>query len=296
MFTGRGGEPFFSRYFNDLFERASSFPTLSQTIVTNGILINDSWANKLVKANVNIIWSIDSTEKDKFENIRVGAKFDQLKDCINRVNVYREENAKNKNASSNFRMIMQSTIMKDNYEEIEKLIDFAKSHKFDGINLIPIRYFTGKENIFYHKDKDAIGFLRKILSRIAKDNQKLGFKISNQLPISLDDSDNPISTQAKVNENRIENNRPHYPTGNDKKMLCYWPWKSLYLLYKGKVRPYGFCVTDIGNINNESLSFLWNCQQMQEYRKRILDNSDLCKICSNRCTSGVIPKRSLKLD
>lgn len=290
----QGGEPFFSEYFSELFEKASEFPRLSQTIVTNGILINEAWAKKLVKANVNIIWSIDSPDKNNFEKIRLGAKYKQLIECINIVNKCKKEEAiRNKSISKSFKIIMQSTIMKDNYQEIEGLVEFAKYYEFDGINLIPIRNVTGEENIFYHKDKEATEFLKKVLPVILRKDRGLGFKIFNQLPIELDtlspDSGNNSAQTISSKENIARGPAPNNG------MLCYWPWKSLYLLYRGKVRPYGFCEHDIGNVNKDLLKDLWNCSLIQEYRSRLLNNLQDGH-CSKRCTSGVIPQRSLKLD
>jgi MoaA/NifB/PqqE/SkfB family radical SAM enzyme/Tfp pilus assembly protein PilF len=293
----QGGEPFFSKYFQDLFDKASTFETLSQTVVTNGILLTEQWAKKLVKSNINIIWSIDSTNKHMYEFIREGSRFEKLIDCINIVNHYRNESTRDKSISPNFRIIMQSTIMKYNYREVEELIDFAQTYRFDGINLIPIRYVTGDENIFYHNDQEAMNYLKTALPRILNNYQRQGFRIFNQLPVACENSDsgpqNIVKQELNEKTNGSQKNAASDCLMKDKKMLCYWPWKSLYILYKGTVRPYGFCESNVGDVNLDLLSTIWNGQAMQEYRKRVLENTDLEK-CSTRCTSGIMPKDALK--
>lgn len=295
----QGGEPFFSRYFEELFEKASVFPTLLQTIVTNGLLIDDKWAKKLIKSNVNIIWSIDSQDKRTYEYIREGARFEELIDRINIVNKYRKEYSRDNAVSAKLRIIMQSCIMKYNYQEVERLVDFAKTNKFDAINIIPIRNVTEKENIFYHNDSEAIGYLQSVLPQILKKYEDHNFKITNQLPISLAGDglvrEDMANMQIKEKTGGSCINADSCLTRKDREMLCYWPWKSLFLLYKGTVRPYGFCESNIGDINAESLKDIWNGRLIQEYRERILNNINLER-CSTRCTSGIMSKDSLKLN
>jgi len=81
----------------------------------------------------------------------------------------------------------------------------------------------------------------------------------------------------------------------NRRILCYWPWKSLYILRDGKVKPYGFCEEHIGDINQDSLQDIWNGRQMQTYRQRVLAG-DTLDWCGARCTSGIMPEDSLRLD
>ncbi|MCX5778780.1 MAG: tetratricopeptide repeat protein [Elusimicrobia bacterium] len=292
----QGGEPFFSPYFKELFENASLFPNLLQTVVTNGLFIDEQWAQKLVRSNVAIIWSIDSTNKQTYEHIRVGAKFEHMQENILRLNKYREVASRNQTLSPEFRMIMQSTIMKYNYREVEHLVEFAKSNKFDGINIIPIRVVENEDNIFHTNDQKAISFLEKVLPAILKKYDDPGFRVFNQLPVRLCNQESLSVIEEPQGEMVCSANNavPDF-LHTESSLLCYWPWKSMYVLYAGTVRPYGFCEHDIGNINDQSLEDIWNSRPMQEYRKRILSN-ERGEMCSNRCISGILPKDSLKLD
>ncbi|MDD4894255.1 MAG: radical SAM protein, partial [Candidatus Omnitrophica bacterium] len=72
----QGGEVFMVDYFKDFFEQASKFPQLAQEINTNGLLITQEWSEAIAKANTRMIFSIDSTDKDTYEYIRKGARFE----------------------------------------------------------------------------------------------------------------------------------------------------------------------------------------------------------------------------
>ena len=274
----QGGEPFLSEYFEELFEKASTYSDLSQVIVTNGLLINEKWAEKLVRANVDIIYSIDGATKETYENIRDGARFEDLIKSINIVNEYRRKYRRNMSISTRVTTIMQVVIMRSNYCEIERFVDFAQRYNFDYLNMIPIRYTNGQENIFLHKDSKALDYIEKVMPGLLKKSENSGLKLFNQLP-------------------RVKNLGPGsaHPPVKTKEILCYWPWKSLYILRDGKVKPYGFCEEHVGDINQSSLQDIWNNEMMQTYRRKLLDDSNL-DWCSSRCTSGIMPKHSLMLE
>jgi len=281
----QGGEPFLSGYFEELFEKASTYPNLSQIIVTNGLLINEKWAEKLVGSNVDIIYSIDGTTKETYEKIRDGARFEDLIESINIVNEYRRKYPhNNRNTSTQMTTTMQAVIMKSNYYELEKLVDFALKYNFNCLNIIPIRYTDKQENIFLNKDLQALEYVEKVMPGLLEKSEDSGLKLFNQLP--------KVKNIDSYSEDSDSQNCPSIKT---KKILCYWPWKSLYILRDGKVKPYGFCEEHVGDINQDSLQDIWNSEAMQTYRQKLLDDDNL-EWCSFRCTSGVMPKNSLMLD
>jgi MoaA/NifB/PqqE/SkfB family radical SAM enzyme len=275
----QGGEPFLSDYFEELFEKASMHPALSQTIVTNGLLINEDWAEKLARSNVDIIYSIDGTNKKTYEKIRNGAKFEDLIMSINLINKYRTK-YRNSDMPTHSTITIQAVMMKSNYIELEEFVKFSEKYNFDCLNIIPIRYTDTQENIFLNNDPQALSYIKNVMPKLVKKSEEIGLKLFNQLP-EIDSSD-------------ISNSTPNAKTGR-KDMLCYWPWKSLYILRDGNVKPYGFCEEHIGNVNKDSLQDIWNSDIMQKYRQRLINCGSL-NWCSLRCTSGVMPKHSLMLN
>lgn len=291
----QGGEPFFSPYFKELFEKASANPYLRQTIITNGLLIDENWAKKLVSNKVTIVFSIDGISKETYDYIRTGAKYENLVEILNILNRHRKEYfEKNKNIYPyNFETIMQVTVMKYNYREIGGFLGFAKKHKFDALNIIPIQNVFGEENIFFHKDAEALGYLAKIMPTMQIEAKHCRIRFQNQLP---------QVGNLNVGHNTSRKEKDIDTVGGDsgciknKALSCYWPWYGLFILFEGRVKPYGFCKNDVEwDLKDHSLQEIWNNRMMQTYRKKIIEN-DNSDFCESRCVSGIIAKKELGLE
>lgn len=289
----QGGEPFLSQYFEELFEKACEYPDLSQVIVTNGLLINKKWAERLVMANVDIIYSIDGATKQTYENIRDGAGFEDLIKSINIVNEYKNKYRHKKDISTQMSTTMQVVIMRSNYREIQEIVDFAQRYKFDCLNMIPIRYTYGRENIFLNRDLEALNYIEKVMPDLLQRSAEAGLKFFNQLP-RIDNSE-PCLKEPKNQKKEINYSGQDSTSNKTNQILCYWPWKSLYILRDGKVKPYGFCEEHIGDINQDSLRNIWNSKTMQTYRQKLFD-AIYSDWCSTRCISGVMPRNCLMLE
>ncbi len=266
----QGGEVFLSDYFEELFEKAASYPNIRQDITTNGLFIDERWAERLVKANVNLIFSIDGVTKETYEYIRREAKFEDLLKSIDMVNKYREKNINDKLTYKKINFIVHVVIMKSNYHQLSQFVDFANEYKFDTLQFAPIHSVTWSENIFLHKDPEAADYLERITPEILKKTKEYKINLLNWLP----------SIKKESNSNYLtEPERLAEPT---KQMQCYWPWRCLFIGTAGWVTPHCLCKEDIGNVYKNSLDKLWNNELMQSYRKRILNN-DYKNICVSGC-------------
>ncbi|MCB4791203.1 MAG: tetratricopeptide repeat protein [Elusimicrobia bacterium] len=284
-----GGEPFFHKRFKELFDKAASYPDLYQVIVTNGQLINDSWAEKLVKSNVNIILSIDGTTKKSYEAIRTGASFDKLIQNIKFLNKYKEIYG---TAKSKINIILQTTIIKSNYHQLIDFVEFANKYRFDALNITPVRYIKSKENIFLNNDKKAFKYINDKMPAVIRKAKEYELKLLNILPKTGNCAEYPDDEPAPKDPS-IKNNANNVFIKNE--ILCHWPWKSLFILTNGCVKPYGFCEEHIGNVTSQSLEEIWNGKLMAKYREKI-SKYECSKWCSPRCTSGVMPGNNLKLE
>lgn len=275
----QGGEPFVSPYFEGLFEKASAYINLRQTVVTNGLLIDGAWAERLVKSRVAVIYSVDGVTKETYEFIRKGGRFETLIDSLNTLNRRRHAHSEKTALSADFELIMQATIMGYNWRQVDRLPEFAREHGFGALNIIPIQNTTGPENIFLHKDKEALDYIARAIPRIKDECGRSGIKLFIQLPgvegIPLE----PGSEEKRDSGCRAKNGA---------NMLCYWPWESLFMLHEGKIKPYGFCRNDAGwDLAENTLDQIWNNDQMQAYRRNIVENK-YESFCDPRCYSGVL--------
>lgn len=290
----QGGEVFLSPYFQEILESIASHLNVRQDINTNALLIDERWAERLVKANVNIIISIDGVTKETYEYIRRGAKFDNLLRSIQILNECRSNTPKNTDYHTRgCSTIINLVVMKSNYHELGNFMDFAKKYHFDRLQLTPVD-LNNSENIFLYKDEEALRFIRHIIPEMEKKAGDYGISLSNWLPLpgaSLDDKQTKcMQNQMHAIDETRYNQQPLRPNN----LSCYWPWQFLFIDWGGKARPQCFCRKEVGNIQDSSIGEIWNNQIMQEYRRRLFTN-DCENWCEKRCTSGNISKEALGL-
>lgn len=272
----QGGEVFLVDYFKDLFQEAMRYPHLVQEINTNGLLLNKEWVKMIGRANTRLIFSIDSTEKEAYEYIRKGAKFENL---IENINLIREI----EKSSSNVKLdkTINIVIMRSNYRTLEAFIDFALEYKFSGLNFLNmIGDVCPQENIFRPPDIEALNYLKSNFPFIIKRAKSCGINLSHELSPFLYEDNNPYNVSEPSNRDGL---------------FCVMPWKSLFIdgSQEGTVYPECLCRRPIGNIFKNSLAEIWDNEEMQNYRKKIA-RGDLQNWCNSKCVKGLINKDFLQ--
>jgi MoaA/NifB/PqqE/SkfB family radical SAM enzyme len=272
----QGGEILLLDYFKDLLDEANKFPNLHQSIITNGLVITEELAKKLVRENIELTFSIDAVTKELYESIRKRAKFEELIRNIKLVNRLRHQrNFKN----MSFRM--HAVIMNSNYRELEGFVDFAKEYQFDALHLMPIwGNLNGPENIFYRNDTEALGYIKEKIGKVEKKARDYKIDLLNSLPFSSNRKD--VRAQMK-SDTEAGGDRGAPEEG----LLCHMPWKRLVINPAGNVSPACHCKVMVGNVLRENLSDIWNNEKMQEYRRRIAAK-DYTALCNPDCIDGII--------
>ncbi len=275
----QGGETLILDYFKDLVAEANKFPNLHQSIITNGLPITEDLADKLVRDNIELTFSIDAVTKGLYESIRKRAKFDELVDNIRLVNRLRK-----RRDFKNMSFRMHVVVMNSNYQELERFIDFAKEYQFDALHLMPIwGNLDSSENIFYHNNIQALNYIRENIGKVEKKAQEYNINLLNSLPYSSNHRDD---SQAEVISSKKSINSD---------LFCHMPWKRLVINPAGNVCPACHCKEMVGNVLAESLSNIWNNEKMRDYRQKII-SKDYMKLCNPDCIKGIISEelRGLK--
>ena len=198
-----GGEAFLFKYFNDLLDAAYE-NKVKQYVTSNGLLIDDTYAEKIVKYDIDLTLSIDSADKELYEHIRFGAKFDLLLQRIEKINYF----AKKFNKS--VKLSINSVLSKYNYKYENNFFDiikFAKKHGFSTVR-ISIDQFD--------KDKKLIADIlfdfnkyRMSLSKLAQDlNINLQF-IMPSFEDCLEQQKNISFNSDEFNKSRKEKNETY---------------------------------------------------------------------------------------
>lgn len=278
----QGGEVLVLDYFlNTLLPEAGKYPRLHQSIITNGLPITPALAYRLVSDNMELTFSIDGANRHSYEAIRRGASFDRLTENVRLVGTLRE-----KKKPKNMSLRMHSVIMKSSYRELVDFVVLAKDLGFDALHLMPIwGNLEGDENIFHHRDREALAFLEEHIPAAEEKARQIGLNLLNSLPVTV----RRVENNEPVGHDRHDNHDAPAPVPAASGMMCHMPWKRLVINPAGYVCPACHCRAMVGNVNENTLAEIWNGAKMREYRARVRDGKPE-GLCNPECVSGAIAK------
>jgi len=278
MINWIGGEASLSPYFEPLFDEAARYPRLHHNIITNGLFIDERWAEKLAKNRTCVCISVDGFTAETYEHVRRGARFDALVAVLSRLQKYFAAYP----ISDRPRLFLNFVLMKCNIRDLDHLVGFA--HRF-GIKMVQVNSLnpfppdseyqeqnpgTDPELVKWYLDT-AIPRIRR---EAAEKNIQVGLpdlgRIIQQAPVApADKRGNDISAQPS----------------NEPDLTCPYPWGSLFSDPEGRVGPYCQCGAAFGgNVHKEAILDLWNGDVMRRFRQLAAanDGSLGCKICAMR--------------
>lgn len=276
----QGGEVLVLDYFEKLFLESLNNKQLRQTIVTNAMLLNDRWIDLLTEANIELTVSVDGLDKEVYEKIRYGSKFDVLIKNLEKLNEIRNRK------KSKLVLKMHTVVMRSNYKQITDFIEFAKRYNFDAVYMMPI--YGGQdipENIFINNEKDILSYVTDRIEKATAKSKDYNINFFHSLPIIKDE---------KIQEkNIIVERTENICIEKQDKMLCFLPWQQLNIDPDGEVRPGCLCSTNIGTVMDSSILDIWNGNKIQEYRSKILSGNP--DICSLDCIKGNVPENMRRI-
>jgi sulfatase maturation enzyme AslB (radical SAM superfamily) len=214
----QGGEVLILDYFEKLFLESLNNKQLKQTIVTNGMLLNERWIDLLTDADIELAVSIDGLDKVTYETIRYGSKFDVLIRNLEKLNEVRNKK------KSKLILKMHTVIMRSNYKKVEDFIEFAKKYGFDIVYMMPI--YGGQdipENIFIKNETNILTELAHKIENAKNKSKEYGINFFHSIPI-LEEKKQQINTENCEVKN-VPNNNCIEKTD---KMFCFLPWQNKY--------------------------------------------------------------------
>ena len=293
LITWQGGEVFLYKDFEKLFLAASKNTHLKQIIITNGLLINAHWANLFASANqLDLTISIDSIEKNVYEKLRCGAKFETLLENLDLVKQARQKN------NSNITVTMRTTVSDENIYTLDKMADFAVRYGLDIMILSPL---IGENNKKYDCSAKTIDELRKInmiltdaLEKASKNNIKVINLLGDigqilhekQNIVSGHHHDGPKIDLCQKNDDPVQTDSLPVP-------ICFRPWKQLATTVEGEIKPECMCLKKVGNIHEcNDFYEVWNNDFMQQYRKQLLNFNQ--QLCCESCKNNIVSEEHKK--
>ena len=134
--------------------------------------------------------------------------------------------------------------------------------------------------------------------RIAKDEEGRNGDVRDVI-VYRDSPSWTIGFSAKNNndavdtQQNIEDENKNNENAKERDIMCFRPWKQVVLNVDGFITPECLCQKQITTIEKlKSFSEIWNCDIMQEYRKKLQENN--YEWCNKDCISGSIAEEHLK--
>jgi MoaA/NifB/PqqE/SkfB family radical SAM enzyme len=216
---------------------------LTVWFVTNGTLIDDNLAKRLVEIGVDKIRiSVDSADRQVYSAIKCGSDLDAVICNIGRLNHYKELLQKQAPVIS-----FNSVVLHKNLSGIEELIDLASRNKVEEITLIPLVNFSKglsikQEQVDFYNDSFRANF-----DGLKEKARIKGLELNQGISLESQES-----------------------------RFCNF---GFYLDVDGYVRP---CCNisrfNFGNINNNNLEVI--TRKYLKFREWIDKNSISCKQCN----------------
>ena len=169
---GSDGDPFASHVYRHFMEHTPRSKMVRYSILTNGLMFKDFHLRvpHIIENLTELGVSIDGASKETYEKLRLGGKWDNINrnlECI--------ANLKQKH---NFKFILHFVVQKDNYHEMEKIIELGEQYGADRVWLNKIENWNTfkdwkEQDIFDPLHSDNMGYkiyLNNVIQRIQKRN------------------------------------------------------------------------------------------------------------------------------
>ena len=167
---GSDGDPFASHVYRHFMEQTPERDNIKYSILTNGLMFKEFHTkvpyviNNLQELGV----SIDGASKETYEKLRLGGKWNNINrnlECIAKLK-----------QKHNFRFILHFVVQKDNYHEMENIIDLGEQYGADRVWLNKIENWNTfkdweEQDIFTPSHSDHMGYkicLNYVIQRIQK--------------------------------------------------------------------------------------------------------------------------------
>ena len=124
---GSDGDPFASHVYRHFMEQTPERDNIKYSILTNGLMFKEFHANvPYVISNLQELGvSIDGASKETYEKLRLGGKWEKILEGLECMAEQKQKHG--------FRFILHFVVQKDNYHEMEKIVDLGEQYGADRV-------------------------------------------------------------------------------------------------------------------------------------------------------------------
>jgi MoaA/NifB/PqqE/SkfB family radical SAM enzyme len=279
----QGGEVFAIRGFRELIDDVAQVirrPILS--ISTNGTLIDEEWAERLVRTPFsNVTVSIDGGTQATYNRLRKGADLDRVLANIDRVQRWKAKLQSDMPYLDSFFVIMRS-----NFREIPQYLELMHRHGMISValqtmelspeNTARVPTLEADEAITDRCEVEELhALLREVLPQFRKSFRAV--RVSGLQTL--------FETHGLSATFLEEGQKSLYPDSEGLSAgafeLCPNPWTTLFVVENGDAHLC-FLSQPIGNLYSESLPALWNSPNAISKRSDMIAGRYLASGCSRQ--------------
>ena len=137
---GSDGDPFASHVYRHFMDQTPERDNIKYSILTNGLMFKDFHTRvPNVIGNLNELGvSIDGATKETYEKLRLGGKWDKINENLECMAEQKQKHG--------FSFILHFVVQKDNYHEMETIIDLGEQYGADRVYLNKIEDWGTLDN------------------------------------------------------------------------------------------------------------------------------------------------------
>ena len=164
---GSDGDPFASHVYRHFIEQTPERDNIKYSILTNGLMFKEFHQtvphviNNLKELGV----SIDGATKETYEKLRIGGRWEKITEALQCISELRKK--------KDFRFILHFVVQKDNYHEMENIIELGEQYGADRVWLNKIEDW-GTIDDFKTQDVFGTADYKKSFSKVLHKIQKRG--------------------------------------------------------------------------------------------------------------------------
>jgi len=292
-----GGEPLLKKGVFFIIQEAKE-KGLKVEIITNGTLISDAIAKKLISSNIDLItFSIDAPRANLHDQIRgVHGSWEKATQAMAKLNNLRKQ------ANSQLRLAIDFLVTRTNYHLIPDMIDLKFKLGFDEIHFLPVIGKTPAAKELFLTINN-LKWLKVNLEPIRAKMESQNLPTSKLTPLFsiCNDMENAIEGRYFVCDMTLSEEIK-------REILCFMPWIGATIDPFGNVYPCCFACTFqnlsqdlnhafwgyenycMGNLKQKSFKEIWHGELFRMFREKFKcpPNFPMCHYCGYDFSGSVL--------
>jgi radical SAM protein with 4Fe4S-binding SPASM domain len=221
--------------------------------VTNGTLLSKDVCRKIISSGLDeIAISIDGATAETYEQIRIGANFEEVTKKIKTLT-----SLLNHSSRKNLKVAAFVVAMKENIHELPDLVTLI--HRL-GVKYLWVQDVQFQQlNAGLAKKEES---LRVLAEQDGREKERIEHYLKAALRLANKYDLQILTYGGKSIFNRLSISR--------ERRKCSWPWTSAYITWDGFVAP--CCIPSTyfcGNLLEEPFRKIWNDNKYRDFRRRL---------------------------